>query len=49
MSHFQIVHPTGLLYRLVRKMPIFESNSMKFDKHVPVLNVYECMSSYLLL
>ena len=35
MSHFHIVHPTGLLYRLMHNMLIFGGNSMKFGKHVP--------------
>ena len=37
MSHFHIVHPTGLLYILVHDMPVFECNSMKFGKHVVVV------------
>ena len=43
MSHFHIVHPTGLLYRFMHKMPILERNSMKFGKHVPEKYVYDCM------
>ena len=35
MSDFDIVHPTGLLYRFMHSMSIFERNSMKFGKHVP--------------
>ena len=49
MSNFHIVHPTGLLYRFMHNMPIFERNAMKFGKHVPEKYVYDCMSSHLLL
>ena len=35
MSNFHVVYPTGLLYRFMRNMPIFERKSMKFGKHVP--------------
>ena len=35
MSDYHIVHPTGLLYRFMHSMSIFERNSMKFGKHVP--------------
>ena len=49
MSHFRIVHPTGLLYRFMHNMDTFLRNAMKFGKHVPEYNVYECMSSHLLL
>ena len=30
-----ILDPTGLLYRFMPKMPIFEPKSMNFGKHVP--------------
>ena len=33
MSHFQIVHPTVLLYRFMHSIPNFKHNSMKFGKH----------------
>ena len=49
MSHFHIVHPTGLLYISMHNMPISECNSMTFGKHVPEQYVYDCMSLHLLL
>ena len=35
MSHFYIVHPTGLLCTFMHNIPIFEPKAMKFGKHVP--------------
>ena len=49
MSHFYIVHCTGLLYRFMYNIHVFKRNAMKFDRHVPEKYVYECMSSHLLL
>ena len=39
MSDFHNVHPTGLLYKFMHNMPIFEGNVMKFGKHVLCLYV----------
>ena len=49
MSNFHIVYLTGLLYRFMYNMPVFERNSMKFGKHVPEKYAYDCLSSHLLL
>ena len=37
MSHFHIVHPSGLLYRFMHNMLIFERKTMKFGKHVSMI------------